>query len=86
MPDTLTLKLAHINDTHSHFEPSRIQFTLNHQHEPQPIYVHTGGCARIKAQLDKARNQAEQSGQEFIFARWRQLPRYSVFSRVSGRS
>lgn len=67
MPDTLTLKLAHINDTHSHFEPSRIQFTLNHQHEPQPIYVHTGGCARIKAQLDKARNQAEQNGQEFIF-------------------
>lgn len=63
----LLLKLAHINDTHSHFEPSRVRFTLPTQSQPLTLFAHSGGYARIKAQLDKAKAEANANQQGFLF-------------------
>ena len=67
MPYKYTLKLAHINDTHSHFDPSRIKFSLTNAGKQFDVYSHTGGYARIGHQINQARTQAEKDKQAFIF-------------------
>ncbi|MPY24987.1 bifunctional metallophosphatase/5'-nucleotidase [Shewanella sp. YLB-07] len=67
MPHKYTLKLAHINDTHSHFDASRIKFSLTHAGKQFDVYSHTGGYARIQHQINHARDQAKQQKQEFLF-------------------
>ncbi|MCG9729191.1 bifunctional metallophosphatase/5'-nucleotidase [Shewanella sp. Isolate13] len=61
------LKLAHINDTHSHFDASRIQFTIDTQPKELTLYSHTGGYARIAYQLKQARAAAKDNQQSFLF-------------------
>ncbi|MCK8043419.1 bifunctional metallophosphatase/5'-nucleotidase [Shewanella sp. 1CM18E] len=61
------LKLAHINDTHSHFDANRIQFTLFQQQKELTLYSHTGGYARIGYQLNQARADAVNNQQTFLF-------------------
>lgn len=61
------LSLAHINDTHSHFEPEKIHFTININNTNYQVHSRTGGYARIAAQLTKARHQASQKKQPFLF-------------------
>ncbi|MDN3611606.1 bifunctional metallophosphatase/5'-nucleotidase [Vibrio ostreicida] len=49
------IRLAHINDTHSHFEPTSLQLTLNVDGQALEPYVSAGGFARIasrKKQLE----------------------------------
>ncbi|WP_041419745.1 bifunctional metallophosphatase/5'-nucleotidase [Shewanella violacea] len=67
MPQTYTLKLAHINDTHSHFDPSRVKFSLTNAGKKFDVYSHTGGYARIQHQLNQAKIQAQQANQDYIF-------------------
>lgn len=67
MPKKYRLKLAHINDSHSHLEPSRIHFTLSLKDQKYDCYSHSGGCARIAYQLKQARISAKQSQQQFLF-------------------
>ncbi|WP_428636900.1 bifunctional metallophosphatase/5'-nucleotidase [Shewanella sp.] len=67
MTNRYSLKLAHINDTHSHFDPSRVQFLLTHQHQSYEVYSHSGGYARIGYQVAKARQQAADAEQDFLF-------------------
>lgn len=67
MKQSYKLTLAHINDTHSHFEPSRVHFKVKHQGTDVDLYSHTGGYARIKYQVDKARNIATSQQREFLF-------------------
>ncbi|MEI6859179.1 MAG: bifunctional metallophosphatase/5'-nucleotidase [Shewanella sp.] len=67
MPHKYTLKLAHINDTHSHFDASRIKLSLSHSGKQFDVYSHTGGYARIGYQINQARIQAVQQKQEFLF-------------------
>ncbi|ABV36038.1 5'-nucleotidase [Shewanella sediminis HAW-EB3] len=67
MPHRYTLKLAHINDTHSHFDSSRVHFSVDTQGKSYDIYSHSGGYARIQYQLTKAREEAASAGQEFLF-------------------
>ncbi|GGI68039.1 bifunctional metallophosphatase/5'-nucleotidase [Shewanella gelidii] len=67
MQTAYTLKLAHINDTHSHFEPSRIQFNIEHHNKSFELYSHTGGYARLQYQVKQARLAAQQNQQEFLF-------------------
>ncbi|MCL2915437.1 5'-nucleotidase C-terminal domain-containing protein [Shewanella corallii] len=67
MTQRLLLKLAHINDTHSHFEPSRVRFTLQSPNKQLAISANTGGYARIKSQLDKTKADADAHGQHFVF-------------------
>ncbi|QYJ79831.1 bifunctional metallophosphatase/5'-nucleotidase [Shewanella acanthi] len=62
-----TLTLAHVNDTHSNFEPSRVQFCLNIAHKSFDITSHSGGYARIGFQLAKARKQAKLEQTPFLF-------------------
>lgn len=62
-----TLKLAHINDTHSHFDASRVKFTLETQSKNYDVYSHSGGYARIQHQLTQAKQQAENQKQAFLF-------------------
>ncbi|MCE9679220.1 5'-nucleotidase C-terminal domain-containing protein [Shewanella sp. AS1] len=62
-----SLKLAHINDTHSHLDPSRVQFILSQQDKTYEVYTHSGGCARIGYQVAKARAEASAAKQDFLF-------------------
>lgn len=62
-----TLKLAHINDTHSHFDPSRVQFLLTQEDKQYEVYSHSGGYARIGYQVERARQQAGDAQQSFLF-------------------
>ena len=43
----VSLILAHINDTHSYFEPSSLQLELNIEQQRLKPYVSAGGFARI---------------------------------------
>ncbi|WP_108944028.1 bifunctional metallophosphatase/5'-nucleotidase [Shewanella halifaxensis] len=61
------LKLAHINDTHSHFDANRVQFTLLQQQKELTLYTHTGGYARIAKQLKNAKAEALSKQQAFLF-------------------
>ncbi|WP_394146860.1 bifunctional metallophosphatase/5'-nucleotidase [Shewanella atlantica] len=67
MPHRYTLKLAHINDTHSHFDPSRIHFSVDNRGKSYDIYSHSGGYARIQHQLNRSRQEAASACQEFLF-------------------
>ncbi|MBN3492286.1 bifunctional metallophosphatase/5'-nucleotidase [Vibrio neptunius] len=51
------IRLAHINDTHSYFEPTSLQLTINVEGEILTPYVSAGGFARIatrKKQLEES--------------------------------
>lgn len=64
---SVSLTLAHINDTHSYFEPSSLQLKLNigdHQLEP---YVSAGGFARISTRVKQLKQQALERKQGFLF-------------------
>ncbi|MGS0673951.1 bifunctional metallophosphatase/5'-nucleotidase [Shewanella sp. 125m-1] len=66
-PKLYQLKLAHINDTHSHFDANRIQFTIYEQQKELTLYSHTGGYARIAHQLKQAKLAAKDNQQSFLF-------------------
>ncbi|ACJ28231.1 Metallophosphoesterase:5'-Nucleotidase [Shewanella piezotolerans WP3] len=67
MTSTYTLKLAHINDTHSHFDANRLQFTITEQQQELTLYTHSGGYARIGYQLSQAKLSAKANQQSFLF-------------------
>ncbi|WOT06189.1 bifunctional metallophosphatase/5'-nucleotidase [Shewanella youngdeokensis] len=67
MTSNYTLKLAHINDTHSHFDANRLQFTIYEQQQALTLYTHSGGYPRIGYQLSQARLSAKANHQSFLF-------------------
>lgn len=67
MTQGYTLSLAHINDTHSNFEPSRVQFSFNLGLKALDITSHSGGYARLGYQINQARDRAAQSQMPFLF-------------------
>ncbi|UML94930.1 bifunctional metallophosphatase/5'-nucleotidase [Shewanella xiamenensis] len=67
MTQRYTLSLAHINDTHSNFEPSRVHFPLNLGLKSLDITSHSGGYARLGYQISQAREQATRSNTPFLF-------------------
>ncbi|SIQ48202.1 5'-nucleotidase [Shewanella morhuae] len=67
MKQSYTLSLAHINDTHSNFEPSRVQFNLIVGHLKLDMTSHSGGYARIGHHIAKARQAATEANTPFIF-------------------
>lgn len=67
MTQGYTLSLAHINDTHSNFEPSRVQFSFNLGLKALDITSHSGGYARLGYQISRARDRAAQSQMPFLF-------------------
>ena len=61
------LSIAHINDTHSNFEPSPVQFTLTANQQSYKLEGHSGGYARLGFQIDQARQQAASEQCPFLF-------------------
>ncbi|MDR9827977.1 bifunctional UDP-sugar hydrolase/5'-nucleotidase [Vibrio sp. FNV 38] len=61
------MTVAHINDTHSYFEPTSLQLNLQ-QFEPaiEP-YVSAGGFARIATRSKQLHEQAQRSQRKFLF-------------------
>lgn len=64
---TYSLSLAHINDTHSHFDPNHVQFDVQLNDKQFEVYSHSGGAARIAYQVAQARKLAQQKQQHFLF-------------------
>ncbi|MGR5319087.1 bifunctional metallophosphatase/5'-nucleotidase [Vibrio alfacsensis] len=64
----IRLKLAHINDTHSYFEPTSLQLKLNvnSDHFLEP-YVSAGGFSRIATRVEQLRDDAQRQGQGMLF-------------------
>ncbi|WP_415679297.1 bifunctional metallophosphatase/5'-nucleotidase [Vibrio mytili] len=62
------IKLAHINDTHSYFEPTSLQLKLDIQgeHNLEP-YVSAGGFSRIATRVEQLRDDAKRQGQGMLF-------------------
>ncbi|PSU13254.1 bifunctional metallophosphatase/5'-nucleotidase [Photobacterium gaetbulicola] len=63
------ITFAHINDTHSHFEPSTIALQI-----PSPssgstmsVFASCGGFARVSTAVREAKKQAMMHGREFMF-------------------
>jgi len=62
-----SITLAHINDTHSYFEPTSQQLTLNINGKPLTPFVSTGGFARIATRTKQLKQDAQRMNREFIF-------------------
>ncbi|MDF2154810.1 bifunctional UDP-sugar hydrolase/5'-nucleotidase [Vibrio sp. CAU 1672] len=64
----VTLTLAHINDTHSYFEPTSLQLKLriNDELSLEP-YVSAGGFSRIATRIEQLREDADRQGRGTLF-------------------
>ncbi len=62
------IKLAHINDTHSYFEPTSLQLKLkiNEEVTLEP-YVSAGGFSRIATRVEQLREDAKRQGHGMLF-------------------
>ncbi|WP_372379177.1 bifunctional UDP-sugar hydrolase/5'-nucleotidase [Vibrio natriegens] len=62
------IKLAHINDTHSYFEPTSLQLKLqiNKEVTLEP-YVSAGGFSRIATRVEQLRDDAHRQGHGMLF-------------------
>lgn len=61
------LTLAHINDTHSYFEPQSLQLELNIEGKTIAPYVSNGGFSRIATRAKQLKAIATQSNRDFLF-------------------
>ncbi|KJY83903.1 5'-nucleotidase [Vibrio galatheae] len=64
---TIKLRLAHINDTHSYFEPTSLPLTIDVHGQSLTPYVSAGGFARIATRVNQLRDQARARKQGFLF-------------------
>ncbi|MCG3735532.1 bifunctional metallophosphatase/5'-nucleotidase [Vibrio cincinnatiensis] len=62
-----SITLAHINDTHSYFEPTSLQLSLNIHDHPLTPFVSAGGFARIATRIHQLRTDAQRMKRGFIF-------------------
>jgi len=63
------ITFAHINDTHSHFEPSSISLTLPEDvlDTETSVYASCGGFSRVSSAVKDVKMQAHLKGREFMF-------------------
>lgn len=61
------ITLAHINDTHSYFEPQSLQLRLNIDGNTISPYVSNGGFARIATRAKQLKATALQKQRDFLF-------------------
>ncbi|USD68285.1 bifunctional metallophosphatase/5'-nucleotidase [Vibrio sp. SCSIO 43136] len=61
------LTIAHVNDTHSYFEPSAVQLHLKVNGKQVSPFISIGGFARIANRLEQLRKGADQQGRKFLF-------------------
>ncbi|WP_298768667.1 5'-nucleotidase C-terminal domain-containing protein [uncultured Shewanella sp.] len=67
MTDTYCLTLAHINDTHSHFDPNEVKFHLIKENKTLTLHSRSGGYARLNHRIKLARQQAKLKQEAFLF-------------------
>ena len=61
------LTLAHINDTHSYFEPQPLQLELTIEDKTLTPYVSNGGFSRIATRVAELRAGASEKNRDFLF-------------------
>ena len=61
------LVLAHINDTHSYFEPTSLQLSLKVNEQIIEPYVSAGGFARIATRFKQLKEDATRQGKDTLF-------------------
>ncbi|WP_064608663.1 bifunctional metallophosphatase/5'-nucleotidase [Photobacterium sp. J15] len=63
------ITFAHINDTHSHFEPSSISLSLPDEvlDTETSVYASCGGFSRVSSAVKDVKRQAHLKGREFMF-------------------
>ncbi|TKF21260.1 bifunctional metallophosphatase/5'-nucleotidase [Vibrio genomosp. F6] len=61
------ITLAHINDTHSYFEPTSLQLTLPIAGSVLEPYVSAGGFARISTRAQQLKSEAHRQKKGFLF-------------------
>ncbi|GEM_PF-982227 len=61
------MTLAHINDTHSYFEPQSLQLKLTIEQREISPFVSNGGFARIAARAKQLKLRAKKEEREFMF-------------------
>ncbi|WP_070966349.1 bifunctional metallophosphatase/5'-nucleotidase [Vibrio sonorensis] len=61
------LIVAHVNDTHSYFEPTSLQLSLEINGEKLSPYVSAGGFARIATRLEQLKQDAKRMQKGFLF-------------------
>ncbi|RTZ17357.1 bifunctional metallophosphatase/5'-nucleotidase [Vibrio aquaticus] len=64
---TTLLRIAHINDTHSYFEPTSLQLTINVDGKALSPFVSAGGFARIATRVKQLRHEAQSQDKGFLF-------------------
>lgn len=62
-----TLRLAHINDCHSNFDPVSLTLKVSGAGEPIKVAAHSGGYGRLATVLANARAEAEAADTSFLF-------------------
>lgn len=84
---TYSLYLAHINDTHSHFEPSLVHFSLTINQQQVKFDAYCGGYAAIETAVTKQKKQAEKEKLLSLFLHAGDSFQGSLyFSRFKGRA
>lgn len=63
----IRLRVAHINDTHSYFDPTSLQLELTIGQQQYAPFVSAGGIARIKTRAEQLKQQALQDKRGFVF-------------------
>lgn len=61
------ITLAHINDTHSYFEPTSLPLNIELDGQSVNPFVSAGGFARIATRAKQLREQAEMASRGFLF-------------------
>ncbi|MGJ7095766.1 bifunctional metallophosphatase/5'-nucleotidase [Vibrio hannami] len=61
------LTVAHINDTHSYFEPQSLQLSLNIDGYQVTPFVSNGGFARIATRAKQLKAHAQEENRDFLF-------------------
>lgn len=62
-----SVTLAHINDTHSYFEPTSLQLTLDINGQTLTPFVSAGGFARIATRIQQLKDDAARMKRGFVF-------------------
>ncbi|GGP44029.1 bifunctional metallophosphatase/5'-nucleotidase [Shewanella algicola] len=63
---TFNLRIAHINDTHSSFDPTSLDFTAQVNSEDMSIRTSVGGYPRVATALKNARTMATDANKPFL--------------------
>ncbi|RTE85802.1 MULTISPECIES: bifunctional UDP-sugar hydrolase/5'-nucleotidase [Gammaproteobacteria] len=66
-PEEFELTIAHINDTHSAFEPVEGNMVVPHNDQSHSVFLDIGGHPRLLSAANSARAEAQASNTPFLF-------------------